>query len=243
MVTRKNLKLVHTSDTHLGGDWHPELSQNALKTVVQGVKRLEADALLIVGDVFDHARVSDGLLDFFLEQMALLKVPAVVLPGNHDIYDQESLYLRQPFRQAPANLHIFTQLEGQFISFPELTLDVWGRAMAMHTPEFRPLEGMTAAPNGNWLVALAHGHFYFDYDKETRSAPIYPEDVAQSPCDYLALGHWDRHVDVSQGRVKAVYSGAPLGAIQSNDSVAFTLVELDPEHGVDTRQVTLDMIA
>ena len=171
MVSRKKLKLVHTSDTHLGGDWHPELSQNALETVVRGVKMLKADALLIVGDVFDHARVSDGLLEFFLEQMALLKVPAVVLPGNHDIYDQDSLYFRPPFRQAPANLHIFNQLDGQFISFPELTLNVWGRAMTMHTPEFRPLEGMTPAPNGNWLVALAHGHFHFDDDKETRSAP------------------------------------------------------------------------
>ena len=122
-------------------------------------------------------------------------------------------------------------------------MDFWGRAMTMHTPEFRPLEGMTPAPNGNWLVALAHGHFHFDDDKDTRSAPIYPDDVASAPCDYLALGHWDRHVDVSQGRVKAVYSGAPLGAIQSNDSVAFTLVDLDPEQGVKTRQVTLDMIA
>ncbi len=101
---------------------------------------------------------------------------------------------------------------------------------------------MPTATNGNWLVALAHGHFHFEDDLDTRSAPIFPHEVAGAPCDYLALGHWDRHVDVSQGRVKAVYSGAPLGAVQSNETVAVTLVELDPARGVETQQVTLDIV-
>ena len=241
--TRKKVRLIHTSDTHLGdGTGHPR-SETALKAVVEAVPRLEGDVLLLAGDVFDNDRIPDSVLEFFLDQMRRLPVPAVVLPGNHDLYDESSLYHREPFLSKPPNLHIFTEAEGESITLPDLTLDLWGRAMPAHTPQFSPLVGMPSARDGHWLVALAHGHFHFDYDKDTRSAPIYPEDVAQSPCDYLALGHWDRHVDVSQGRVKAVYSGAPLGAIQSNDSVAFTLVDLDPEHGVETHQVTLDMIA
>jgi len=63
--------------------------------------------------------------------------------------------------------------------------------------------------------------------------------VAQAPCDYLALGHWDRHTDVSQGRVKAVYSGAPLGPFHNNPTVAVTLVDLDPSRGVHTHQAPL----
>ncbi len=243
MSGKKKIRLIHTSDTHLGGDWHPELAQAALSAVVDGVSQLEADALLIVGDVFDHARVPDSVLEFFLEQMGRLNVPAVVLPGNHDLYDEQTLYHRKPFDDPPANLHIFTSSEGQIISFPELTLDLWGRAMPLHTPEFLPLEGMPAAGNGHWLVALAHGHFHFEYDTDRRSAPIYPRDVVQAPCDYLALGHWDRHVDVSQGEVKAVYSGAPLGAVQSNDTVAVTVVDLEPNAGAHTHQATLNMPA
>lgn len=107
--------------------------------------------------------------------------------------------------------------------------------------EFLPLEGMPAAGNGHWLVALAHGHFHFEYDTDRRSSPIYPDEVARAPCDYLALGHWDRHVDVSQGRVKAVYSGSPLGAVQTNDTVAVTVVDLEPTTGVQTHQATLNM--
>ena len=238
---RNKVRLIHTSDTHLGGDWHPELAETALQTVVDGVAGLGGDALLIVGDVFDHARVPDAVVESFLEHVGRLTVPAVVLPGNHDLYDDNSLYRRELFRHKPPNLHIFTKSEGQLISFPELALDLWGRAMPMHTPQFRPLQGIRSRSNGRWLVALAHGHFHFDDDTEQRSSPIYPYEVAEAGCDYLALGHWERHVDVSQGRIKAVYSGSPLGAFQSNENVSVTVVDLDLDQGVQTRQAFLNM--
>ena len=242
-MAKKNIKLVHTSDTHLGGDWHSQLSRDAFKTIVQSVSQVEADALLIVGDVFDHARIEDELLKFFLGQIASINQPVVILPGNHDIYDCNSLYLRTPFLKSPPNFNIVKAFEGEVISFPDLGLDIWGRAMEVHTPEFKPLEGMTRSGNDHWLIALAHGHFHFDDDKDIRSAPIYPHEVEHAVCDYLALGHWDRHVDVSQGDVRAVYSGAPLGAVQTNDTVAFTLVELDPFNGVLTQQVTTPILS
>jgi DNA repair exonuclease SbcCD nuclease subunit len=102
---------------------------------------------------------------------------------------------------------------------------------------------MEASGSDHWLVALAHGHYHFEHDTDRRSAPIYPQEVADSPCDYLALGHWERHVDVSQGDTRAVYSGSPLGALQSNDQVTVTVADLDPDSGVRTHQATLDMRA
>jgi DNA repair exonuclease SbcCD nuclease subunit len=240
LTTRKKIRLIHTSDTHLGSDWRPDIVADAFRAVVDGVTELKGDALLVVGDVFDHARIPDEILEFFLDQVRRLAVPVVVLPGNHDLYDANSLYFREPFQNKPNNFHLLTSAEGGKISLPELTLDLWGRAMPSHTPEFKPLLNMPAAENGNWLVALAHAHFHFDYDTDRRSAPIYPQEVAEAPCDYLALGHWDRHVEVSQGGVKAIYSGAPLGASPTDDTVAVTVVDLDPAHGVQTHQVTLD---
>lgn len=241
MPPTKKIRLIHTSDTHLGDDWHAELSNKALQTLVSGVSRLKGDMLLLVGDVFDHARVSDATLEFFVEQMSRLSVPAIVLPGNHDLYGEGSLYLREPFSEKPANLHILSRVQGETLSFPELGLDVWGRAMLEHTPSFQPLAGMQAGTDGHWLVALAHGHYHFEQDTDRRSAPIYPDEVAQAPCHYLALGHWERHVDVSQGDTTAVYSGSPLGALQSNDQVTVTVADLDPDQGVTTHQVTLDI--
>ena len=237
---RKKVRLIHTSDTHLGdGTGHPR-SEKALIAVIEAVPRLEGDALLLVGDVFDNDRIPDSVLEFFLDQIRRLQVPAVVLPGNHDLYDENSLYHREPFLKKPPNLHIFTKAEGECITLPELTLDLWGRAMPSHTPQFSPLSGMPTADNGHWLVALAHGHFHFDYDKDQRSSPIYPQEIAEAPCDYLALGHWDRHEDVSQGRVKAAYSGCPLGPSRADPVGSVTVVDLDPQLGVQLSRAALE---
>jgi len=111
--------------------------------------------------------------------------------------------------------------------------------MLSHTPAFRPLEGMPTQRNSHWMVALAHGHFHFDDDRDQRSSPIYPPEIAAAPCDYLALGHWDRHVDVSQGRVTAVYSGTARGSSPRDPLGEVTVVDLNPPEAVTFYQADL----
>ena len=226
-MPRRSIRIIHTSDTHLGDDWDPNAAQRALSAVVDGVHTLNADALLIAGDVFDNARIPDALLEFFVSEMARAVVPAVILPGNHDLYDYASLYLRAPFAAASENLHIIRGTQGATLTLPELTLDVWGRAMDSHTPAFRPLAGVPTERNGNWLVGMAHGHFHFPDDTEERSSPIHPHEIAESACDYIALGHWERFEDVSQGGVTAYYSGSPMGAASERGQVAVNVVDLN----------------
>ena len=234
------LRLIHTSDTHLGDvTGHPQ-SADALTSVIDSVADNAGDLLLLVGDVFDNERVSDDVLDSFLTQIARLETPALVLPGNHDLIHETSVYRRAPFNDAPKNLFVFKETEGEVLSFPSLGIDFWGRAMSMHTPAFKPLEGMPSPIGTNWLVAMAHGDFHYDEDRDMRSSPIYPNEVAEARCHYLALGHWDRHVDVSQGNTTAVYSGCPLGPIGSPGAGEVTVVDLDPKVGVSYRQVTIN---
>ena len=239
MLSHK-LRLIHTSDIHLGdATGHPE-STSALTAVVDAVSHNGADMLLLVGDVFDNERVSDEILEWFLGEIGRLQTPAVLLPGNHDLIHESSVYRRDPFKSAPDNLFIFRGAQGELLSFPGMAIDLWGRAMPMHTPDFKPLEGMPSPVQDNWLVALAHGHFHYEEDRDQRSSPIYPQEVADAGCHYLALGHWDRHVDVSQGDVTAVYSGCPLGPIGSPGAGEVTVVDLDPQTGVSFRQVAIN---
>ena len=236
----KKLRLIHTSDTHLGDtSGHPQSAQ-ALTAVVDAVSHNGGDMLLLVGDVFDNERVSDDVLAWFLVEMGRVNAPVVVLPGNHDLIHQSSVYHREPFKHAPDNVFVFRESGGELLSFPGLGIDVWGRAMPMHTPDFKPLEGMPPPAADDWLVALAHGHFHFEEDRDQRSSPIYPQEIADARCHYLALGHWDRHVDVSQGNVTAVYSGCPLGPIGSPGAGEVTVVDLDPSSGVSFHQVTIN---
>lgn len=114
---RKKVRLIHTSDLHLGDDQSfsrrtPQAAA-ALRAVVDGVPQLGGQVLLLVGDIFDHSRVAEAVLTSFLEQMGRLTIPAILLPGNHDALDETSVYLREPFRHKPPNLHIFTRPEGR----------------------------------------------------------------------------------------------------------------------------------
>ena len=250
MAARRKIRLIHTSDTHLGDDWNPEAAARALAAVVDGVPRLAGDALLIAGDVFDNARIADAVLEFFVRQMARAAVPAIILPGNHDLYDANTLYRRRPFAAAPGNMHIISGARGETVSLPALTLDIWGRAMDCHTPAFRPLAGIPpqsipAERNGRWRVAMAHGHFHYPDDTEERSSPIRPHEIAAAACDYIALGHWERFEDVSQGGVAAYYSGSPLGASGAQGQVAVNVIDLDPQgaRAVSVTQARLPMEA
>jgi len=235
----KQIRLIHTSDIHLGDKAGHPAAASAFQSVVSSVSDLNGDTLLMVGDIFDNDRIGDDVLEFFLDEIRRLNVPAVVLPGNHDLLDSNSVYHRGPFQDKPSNLHILSSADGESITLPELTLDLWGRAMPAHTPKFQPLLGMPGRNPGRWLVALAHGHFYLDGDIDLRSAPIHPYEVAQATCDYLALGHWDRPLDVSQGGVKAAYSGAPLGPVGRSTEVGVTVVDLHPSRGVEFQRVAV----
>ena len=82
MAGSSKIRLMHTSDTHLGADWRPAGAAAAFRAVVDAAAAFPADALLVVGDVFDHARIADETLEFFLQQVARLSCPVVVLPGD-----------------------------------------------------------------------------------------------------------------------------------------------------------------
>ena len=230
-----NLRLIHTSDVHLGDPHGHPVSIPALQKVVSTVADLKADYLLLSGDVFDNQRIGDDVIRYFLDEISRAQVPSIVLPGNHDLMNETSIYNRGIFDRIPENLYVFREPTGQLISFEHI--DFWGRAMVEHSPSFRPVEGMPDAAPGKWLVSMAHGHFEEKNTSSGRSSLIFPEDISSLQCDYLALGHWDVHTDISQGGVTAVYSGCPMGIGGRSGSVI--AVELKPGSGVSYRQIPL----
>ena len=231
-----DLRLIHTSDIHLGDPYGHPASILALQKVVNAVGDQEPDYLLLSGDVFDNQRIDDDVIRYFLDEISRAQVPSIVLPGNHDLMNDTSIYSRVIFDHSPENLYVFREPTGQLISFKHI--DFWGKAMNEHSPSFRPVEGMPDASPGKWLVSMAHGHFEEKTTCSGRSSLIFPEDISSQNCDYLALGHWDVHTDISQGGVIAVYSGCPMGIGGGSGSV--TAVELSLASGVSYRQIHLN---
>lgn len=85
------MRLIHTSDWHLGRRLHGEDLHQAheqfLRWLVALAVREDADAVLVSGDVYDRSQPGADavrLLDSALAQFVAAGVPLVVSAGNHD---------------------------------------------------------------------------------------------------------------------------------------------------------------
>jgi DNA repair exonuclease SbcCD nuclease subunit len=227
----QHLRLIHTSDTHLGDHLGHPSSNIALQKVVCETILLRADFLLLAGDVFDNERISDETVNFFLNEISKLETPVILLPGNHDLMHDTSIYKRGVFRDPPSNLFIFKEENGEIIEFDDQGIKFWGKAMSEHSPSFQPLSPLPHPERNTWFIGMAHGHFEAIETNSGRSSLISPAEINKSPFNYIALGHWDLYTDVSQEQNLAVYSGCPMTVGDKSGPGFVSLVDLDPEKG------------
>ncbi len=83
-MTTRPFVLVQLSDTHLGAEWGGRDPASGLARAVKCVADLQppADAVLVTGDLADHATA--GEYESVRELLSPLGAPVLVLPGNHD---------------------------------------------------------------------------------------------------------------------------------------------------------------
>jgi DNA repair exonuclease SbcCD nuclease subunit len=230
---RPSVLVLHTSDVHIGED---DGSHAALHAVVDTALAANADLVIIAGDLFDHDRVSDAAAARVITELARLHQPTLIIPGNHDSIDERSIYLRVDLTQAGSHVVFIGDPAGTEVIFEDLSVAIWARGIEIHTPENRPLEGYRPSDSRFWRLAVAHGHYVATGERSERSSLIRQDEIAALECDYLALGHWHHHIDVSAGGVTASYSGSP----SEGRAPGVNLVRLDPQTGVRIERVLID---
>ena len=241
------LKLVHTSDVHLDGrgsdtaeDGFRNRAERAFAGVVDTALGERADLLLIAGDLFDNNRVDDSNIEFVYRQLERLDCQVVLLPGNHDVHDERSVWFRFDFDAAGENVHGLMEHGGDSLTFDGLGVRVWGRAMREHAPENHPLDAAPQRHDTAWNVGMAHGQVV-----ERRvlqgSSPITREEIRASGFDYLALGHIHVWEDHSAGGTTAYYCGSPVAHYAGAKGGKVAVVTLCPREGVRvaSRQVSV----
>jgi DNA repair protein SbcD/Mre11 len=228
------VRLLHTSDVHVAAD---PSGIEGLRAIVRAAARQSVDAVLIAGDLFDSSRVPEEAVEATLTELGRLTCPVVVIPGNHDCVDERSIYHRVDLATAGDHVVFAGDPAGQHLVFEDLRLAVWARGIEDHHPGHRPLTGYTPAAPGYWQVVLTHGHYVPTGEDSYRSSPIGQDEIAGLACHYVALGHWHRFVDISQGSVRACYSGSPSMPVA--DGPTANLVTLDPERGVTVERLPL----
>jgi len=229
------LRVVHTSDVHLGayagssdGKWAERraLMEDTFVRVIDLANDSGADALLIAGDFFDNDRVETSTVVFAAEQIARFRGQTFLIPGNHDPMDEGSIYWRHDMQAVARRLHIVRAHKGEMVEPEGLDLVVWGRAYIDTDWHFKPLDGLPSRLDDRWHIAMAHGHVVREGGDMNRSLLIREDEIAAASghWDYMAFGHWEPHADVSSGGTTAVYSGAPMPLSDANRLAGWAMV-------------------
>lgn len=218
-MMRRPVRVLHTSDVHLGTDLpgpdglrHKPDCLCPINVIAQLVREHKVDVMLIAGDLFDHGRVCDTLVESTFEMLASIDADVVLLPGNHDVYDDTALYRRHRSTIDRAGVRLFDTLSGDTHDVANDALRIWARSMQDHSPNFAPLSGVPDHPGDRWFIVAGHGHFAPDQSEDHRSSRITVEHIDATGADYVALGHWHVTTDLATRgtTTPAWYCGAPL---------------------------------
>jgi DNA repair exonuclease SbcCD nuclease subunit len=196
------VRILHTSDVH--ADDSPTGVQ-AVAALVDLALAREVDAMVIVGDFFDHNRVEAAAGQAVVDELTRLPVPVVVLPGNHDPLMAGTVYERLAL---PSHVRLIVDGDGETVVLDGLDVEIWGKPHLSYDDN-RPLAGLPPRGTARWQVALAHGQLVQGSGDLHRSYLITREEIEASERDYVALGHWDVPRNVSTETVVACYSGSP----------------------------------
>ncbi len=208
----RDIVVVHSSDLHVDHDYTARLHGGdgtaGLACVLDAARSAAADVVILAGDTFDHHRLPQVLIERAATVIAGAGLPVVVLPGNHDPAIGDAIYRGDSLARLK-NLHVIGITHDEAVLFPDLSLEIWGRAHRDYD-DMIPFE--RARPRSTrWQIAAAHGHYepMPDRNGPHPSWLIGDADIAATGADYVALGHWNRAARVGNGTVPAYYSGSP----------------------------------
>lgn len=224
------VSFLHTADWQLGKPFasvrddfkRAQLQQerfNSVRRMESIIARSDAAFLLVAGDLFDSCQATKSTVSSACAAIGSLKIPVLVIPGNHDhggpgsIWQQE-FFIREQQQLAP-NLRVLLTQEpvvlDNAVIFPAPLLrrhesgdpTIWIRE-AVQTGDF---------PKDLPRIVIAHGTIQgfgsSQQDEENESIVANRIDLSRLPTeeiDYIALGDWHGTKQVSP---HAWYSGTP----------------------------------
>ena len=248
------MKLLHLSDLHLGKRVNEfsmiEDQAFILDEIVAIADSEKPDAVLIAGDVYDKS-VPTGdavqLFDDFLCRLAALRLPVLVISGNHDSAERLAFASRLI---SASGIYLSPIYNGTLT--PVTLHDAYGAVDFYLLPYLKPLHVRMAFPdeevttyNDAIRIALSHielhpnhRHVLLAHQFVTGATAAGSEELSVGGLDnvdadlfsafhYVALGHIHGAQRVGSDRVR--YSGSPLkySFAEASQHKSVTLVELD----------------
>lgn len=206
-------KILHTADWHLDTAFsahftaeQAKIRRNEMLRAVSNVIDFaaECDVMLVAGDVFDSAYVSEETIAFLKRKFAEIKNTYVFLcAGNHDPYTHNSVYAEADLGE---NVHIFGT-EPECIELKELNMRVFGCSFADTYSDFAAKFGKIEKKEGITDIILMHSDIVSDMTQEGYNQ-IDKSYIENCGADYLALGHIHTRSEIKKiGGTYFAYSG------------------------------------
>lgn len=253
------MKFLHTSDWHLGRQFHNvsllDDQKAVLEQIIDYITANPVDALVIAGDIYDRSvppTAAIELMNQFVSRVCgELNLPIIMIPGNHDGAERLGFGSNQ---MKGAGLHILANFEdmlrpvvvesesgpvafyGMPYNDPELVRHYFKQPVSSHDEAHRLLcDEIKQASTPNSLNVLL-SHCFVDGAIESdseRPLSIGGSDRVShehfTDFDYVALGHL--HQPQKKGEEYIRYSGSLMkySFSEQHQKKGMTLVELDKD--------------
>ncbi|MCL6622923.1 MAG: DNA repair exonuclease [Syntrophobacterales bacterium] len=251
-----SIRILHTADLHLGmkfgGRYPPQVQERlirsrweTLQTLVNTANEHDTDLMVIAGDLFHHLRVPQREVKAAAQALSGFAGRVVlVLPGNHDFFQEGGCPLWDHFREAADDKLLFLSEPKPYSLLDyDLPLIIYpGPCTAKHSPqsavgwidpEVRDKEV--------WHLGVAHGSLAgVSPDFDGQYYPMTQADLHRAGLDLWLLGHTHLRVpDVDQGHKARVLFAAtpePDGFDCSHEGHAW-LIDLEEDRSLSYRSL------
>ncbi|MEU9884051.1 exonuclease SbcCD subunit D [Sphaerisporangium sp. NPDC051011] len=227
------MRVLHTSDWHLGRAFHRESLIGAqaafVDHLIETVRSERVDVVAVAGDVYDRALPSVDAVALCNDALGRLKdegVRTILISGNHDsarrlgfgadLIDASGVHLRtDPARVGEPVVVGDVAFYGIPYLEPEVVRTPWELAERSHTAALQHAMGLIRADlsrRGTRAVVLAHA-FVTGGESSDSERDISVGGVSHVPVsafdgvDYVALGHLHGRQRMSES---VRYSGSPI---------------------------------
>lgn len=263
------MKFLHTSDWHLGRQFHNvsllDDQKAVLAQLIEYQQSNTVDALVIAGDIYDRSvppTAAIELMNEFVRQVCNeLKLPIILIPGNHDGAQRLGFGSSQ---MKGAGLHIISNFEemlepvvlntdvgevafyGMPYNDPELVRHHFGQSVSTHDDAHRLLSEKIKSQFKPDQKNVLISHCFVDGAIESESER--PLSIGGSDrvshehfvdFDYVALGHL--HQPQKKGEDYIRYSGSLMkySFSEQHQKKGMTLVELNEQGFVSATHIDL----
>lgn len=249
------MKLMHTSDWHLGLDFYGQDmtadQRHMIEAVVRIAREEQVEAVLIAGDVFDRAVVGAQAIALYDEAMRALcleaKVKVLICAGNHDgaarlsslneLLKSAGLYIAGRVRREEDTVDLgdvvvhllpYVTTDDARVAYPEQRESIGNAAQALQTM----LENRAPEKDGKKHILMAHCFAAGGKTGQSdRAAAVGGALAAPTEWfegyDYVALGHLHRAQTLSGAKVR--YSGTPIctSFAEADQDKSVTIIDTD----------------